>query len=435
MLLVSNFVDYVQLKNNMWYVYNSMKGLGFVCSAELLELIKKADSKQLSRLNSNIISKLKKYGIVINSKEDPVSYVDVWAKKMIPATLGKTLKGIVFMLTNKCNYCCTHCAAGSNGRLMGEALDIGFMKEVIYDFLRFTGEKNVNIVFTGGEPLLEIKLISEFCAFCVTISQVTFSFTIITNGSLLNKFSCSIIERFNIKIELSLDGLQKTNDMNRQLNFKGSASDKTIQGIKNLKENTNKSLRRITYTITKKNGLPTREFIDFVTKLKVPDLYIQNDVYDITYPNITSCIDSMMNLYMYCKNKSINIVWDWGQPFHNMMAINTDSEDATFAFCPTQNFKNLIISTSGNLLPCDYSLEQYTYIGIPSIKKYITQRCKKYLDSYDSRNECKKCPIFCYCFGGCILKTKNDMIQSDHCKLLKQGFKVMTREFLCYLIH
>lgn len=107
---------------------------------------------------------------------------------------------IEFVLTNECNKRCKYCDLDFHGAKQ--------TKENIDAFISFL-EKNAKDVheyiinFFGGEPLLEFDSIIEVLERTKHIENL--SFTLGTNGILLDENKYKILQNFGVKIYLSID--------------------------------------------------------------------------------------------------------------------------------------------------------------------------------------------------------------------------------------
>ncbi len=167
---------------------------------------------------------------------------------MVPDTLDerKEMSGILERLNAKspvlnlsviinldCNFSCVYCYEGnSKGRfyMSKETADllIGFIKE------KFTEEKKrINIDFYGGEPLLSRHLIEYISSKLRTFTEsrgASYTFTLVTNGSLLKKGVAEDLVRLGLTTaKITIDGPAETH--NRYRPYKtGAGSFDTIIG-------------------------------------------------------------------------------------------------------------------------------------------------------------------------------------------------------------
>ena len=127
---------------------------------------------------------------------------------------------ITLHLTSNCNMNCSYCY--NNKRDYKEDMTFAIAQKAIDFAVNKTNLKTINITFVGGEPLLKKELIKQIVEYCNHHNEKTFLFSILTNGLLLdNKFiDFSIIN--NIAISLSLDGIEKSHNLYRKVEYKNS---------------------------------------------------------------------------------------------------------------------------------------------------------------------------------------------------------------------
>ncbi|MBP5222135.1 MAG: radical SAM protein, partial [Lachnospiraceae bacterium] len=97
---------------------------------------------------------------------------------------------LTLVLTYNCNLACDYCFCG---RKRKENMSAEKAKEAI-DFFMKNAEENANIVFFGGEPLLQADLIREVIRYCRERYGERTTFSITTNGTLLTKENVALIE-------------------------------------------------------------------------------------------------------------------------------------------------------------------------------------------------------------------------------------------------
>ena len=120
---------------------------------------------------------------------------------------------IVINTTNRCNIHCKYCYASTNV----DRNEIFSTASIVDDIIRLVGNKedrDISIVFHGGEPLLcwndivemVVKLNNKFR---------NISYSIQTNVILINNDIVDFIKTHNFKIGVSLDGYNKQTNVNR----------------------------------------------------------------------------------------------------------------------------------------------------------------------------------------------------------------------------
>jgi sulfatase maturation enzyme AslB (radical SAM superfamily) len=110
-----------------------------------------------------------------------------------------------FILTSDCNYDCSYCYQRKDGKY----LDLTTAKKAVEFFLPVLSEE-CSINFYGGEPLLAADEIREIVNFIQDKNkrlQKKISYSISTNGSLLNDDILPFLNRNKFTVLLSFDGL------------------------------------------------------------------------------------------------------------------------------------------------------------------------------------------------------------------------------------
>ena len=148
-------------------------------------------------------------------------------------------KTLIIELTEQCNLRCSYCVFDDNYENershSSKKISIDLAKKSIDDFLTRTSDE-AYIIFYGGEPLLEFKIIKELTDYAKNRldSSVKFSFT--TNGMALtaDKFDFLIENAFLITV--SIDGEKTLHDKNR-ITINGNPSwDAIMQNLQKLQD-------------------------------------------------------------------------------------------------------------------------------------------------------------------------------------------------------
>ena len=137
------------------------------------------------------------------------------------------LKTITVFTTNQCNLSCSYCYGKINNLDEAKRMDLKVFKDGIEYFLKnFDYGDYVNIFYFGGEPLLNFPLIKDSVDLLGKLEKlynVVFSYSITSNGTILNKEIKDFLTNNNFKIMISIDGDRLTHDSQRKfLNGKGS---------------------------------------------------------------------------------------------------------------------------------------------------------------------------------------------------------------------
>jgi uncharacterized protein len=137
-----------------------------------------------------------------------------------PPGREKGLNKLVLSVTDRCNLECRYCLT----RAESSAADQGDMsartaaRAVDFFLERMNGHTGGNIVFYGGEPLLNPRCIRQTHQHAQRRAKEhnkTLIYTLITNGTLLNDETIDFLVSNRFAIGLSLDGDQPAHDANR----------------------------------------------------------------------------------------------------------------------------------------------------------------------------------------------------------------------------
>ncbi len=143
---------------------------------------------------------------------------------------SKTIKLLVFRLTNDCNLRCKYCYA--RGGESKETMSLEIAQKAINYAANYSN--SFKIQFTGGEPLLAKDLIEKIINYGHK-QKLTIAYQLQSNGTLINLETARWLKEMKIAMGISLDGLPAVNDKLRVFTTgKGSAT-ATITGLQNLR--------------------------------------------------------------------------------------------------------------------------------------------------------------------------------------------------------
>ncbi len=109
-------------------------------------------------------------------------------------------------VTMRCNLRCLHCGYSCGPGMAGDPLGLEDWKEIL-NILERVGVLQVRI--QGGEPLLRRDIVGIL----EHAGKKAFSVWLFTNGTLINREIIEVLERYPIKLSISLDGaLPSTHD-------------------------------------------------------------------------------------------------------------------------------------------------------------------------------------------------------------------------------
>lgn len=151
-------------------------------------------------------------------------------KQLIEGESGHPITTADIHVTNDCNLRCRYCYGLDCDDYVagGQNMDDATGRAVV-DFLFASAPPNgpVTFVFFGGEPLLNLDLIRKMVAYAEEKSEATgvaVSFSITTNGTLLNMEAIRFLNEKNFGVMVSVDGPAEMHDKMRVFkNGRGSS--------------------------------------------------------------------------------------------------------------------------------------------------------------------------------------------------------------------
>lgn len=177
------------------------------------------------------------------------------------------LHAISLAVAQKCNLGCSYCYAGQ-GSFGAPAKNMSLETAKRSIDLLISGAppaSRINIAFLGGEPLANRSVLQQATEYAAEKSRehnLTASFSITTNGTLLNKEDAAFFEHHGFAVTISLDGIGEVHD--RQRPFKNGNSSfelimSNVQPLLAIQKNMQVSVR---CTVTPGN-LQLKESLDY----------------------------------------------------------------------------------------------------------------------------------------------------------------------------
>ena len=150
------------------------------------------------------------------------------------------VKTIVMHVTDTCNLNCGYCYYHAGGQLLGgkEAMTADVARKTVDFLMDASGALDkVELVFFGGEPLLNFELIIEVVDFAKRTAAgrgKTVDFALTTNATLLTEKKVAFLIENRIGITVSIDGLPKVHDRFRRFPDGSPSSGVVLPGVKRL---------------------------------------------------------------------------------------------------------------------------------------------------------------------------------------------------------
>ncbi len=342
----------------------------------------------------------------LSRSPDEGEYADMGPLQLLikPASAGCNLN---------CRYC-FYCDEGkkrenfSYGMMSGETLEI-LIKKALEEADGYCG-----FAFQGGEPtLVGLPFFERVLELQKKYNQkkVRVDNSIQTNGYQLAEDWTRFFARENFLVGLSLDGIKATHDAFR-VNARGEGSFAEVMRTAELFERFGVEYNILTvvngktglraakiYDFYKKNGFRYLQFIACLDPLGeepgkqayslTPEVYGQflMDLFDRWYEDVRTGDQPYIRQFE-------NVV--------GMLAGREPESCEQRGICSVQN----VIEADGSVYPCDfYALDEYCLgnVSTGTFEEFRTSPAAERFvrDSAESLEDCRSCPYFAICRGGC----------------------------------
>lgn len=225
-------------RDNQWYAYGTwVNRIWEITPKEALIILDYLKGIPLEELYKNGNIDKKDIKSIINYFED-----NCIIEECENSNFDNTIDSMILLITEKCNFACTYCygAYGEKNKTM-----IFSTAKLAIDLAK---KLNIpEIVFFGGEPLLNFELIKQTVKYIKEI-QFDVDLRITTNGSLVTEEIASFFAENNILVSVSMDGNKEQHDKTRIYKDGSSSYEQVINGIKILKEYNLLDLIEITHS-------------------------------------------------------------------------------------------------------------------------------------------------------------------------------------------
>lgn len=372
--------------------------------------------------------------------------------------LTRKLSSITLQVTQDCNFRCKYCVYSETDNKKQRSHNKKHMsyqmgKDAI-DFLwRYSVDsEDINVSFYGGEPLLEFKLIKDLVAYAKELFKgkvLTFSMT--TNGTLLNEKTIDFLNENNFNLMISLDGPKEINDLNRVYPDGTGTYDSVMERIDYIFEKYPEYAKNISISMVMD---PSNDF-DCINNItldaeNIKEMRLSPTIVDFDYDTEIETVFSEDFVWKYEYNKFLAILSILGR-----VATNKTSKIALTAIRNgMDSFKNfyystplrhidcpsgpcipgkmrLFVTVDGTFLPCERVSESSEAMQIGDIYSgFNLFKAQKVLNvSHLTKRECINCWAFRFC-NQCAKKA--DVISSEFSKSEKLHNCFDTRNSVYY---
>ena len=316
-------------------------------------------------------------------------------------------------INNECNLNCKHCRVSEKND--NEKLSLRDAKNLLAEFW-YNGITMLNL--SGGEPFLRSDIF-EILDYAKNFEDIV----ITTNGTLLNEEKCKKLASYeNIKLSISLDGLEETHDKFRRTKgaFKKVIDILPILNKYNIKY-------AIKYTLSKETAKDANELLKLVANLGATEFNVRrvivagNASKDMVLAN-EEYKKVIKDLIQNCRK--LNVKFRTGDPllipiFSEVWGIDIKNDDLSKIYAGCQAGDEIIyIDYKGNVGACSYIPRFADNIKDKSLDE-ILKNNKLFIDLREYKKKLEgKCNICTYKMicGGCrasALALKKSLFEED----------------------
>lgn len=316
-------------------------------------------------------------------------------------------------INNECNLNCKHCRVSEKND--NEKLSLKEAKSLLSECW-YNGITMLNL--SGGEPFLRDDIF-EILDYAEKFEDIV----ITTNGTLLNEEKCKKLSTYkNIKLSISLDGLEETHDKFRR---KKGAFKKVIDILPVLNKNNIKYA--IKYTLSKETAKDAIELLNLVAKMGAKEFNVRRVIVagnankDMVLSN-EEYKNIIRELIKNCRK--LNVKFRTGDPllipiFSEIWGIDIKNDDLSKIYAGCQAGDEIIyIDYKGNVGACSYIPKFADNIKDKPLDE-ILKNNKLFIDLREYKNKlegkCNKCTYKMIC-GGCrasALALKKSLFAED----------------------
>ena len=316
-------------------------------------------------------------------------------------------------INNECNLNCKHCRVSEKND--NEKLSLKEAKSLLAECW-YNGITMLNL--SGGEPFLRDDIF-EILDYAEKFEDIV----ITTNGTLLNEEKCKKLSTYkNIKLSISLDGLEETHDKFRR---KKGAFKKVIDILPVLNKNNIKYA--IKYTLSKETAKDAIELLNLVAKMGANEFNVRRVIVagnankDMVLSN-EEYKNIIRELIKNCRK--LNVKFRTGDPllipiFSEIWGIDIKNDDLSKIYAGCQAGDEIIyIDYKGNVGACSYIPKFADNIKDKPLDE-ILKNNKLFIDLREYKHKlegkCNKCTYKMIC-GGCrasALALKKSLFAED----------------------
>lgn len=268
------------------------------------------------------------------------------------------LNRLTIIISGICNLRCKYCYA-HNGKYRDNNgnMSIAILKQSLDVFFSEYDEIE-NVMFFGGEPLLNMDAIKYGCEYVLNkfekreIKSLP-NLGVVTNGTIVTDEFIELVKKYNMKVTVSLDGPPVVNDRLRVYEDGKGSSLLVEKNIKKLKKECNQpEIIEATYTDIHKNmGMSVVDVVKYLKdKFDVPNIHIspassfgEEELEDTSMHTFIEAIDDV--------HKMKKLGCDYRFLSYDSTVAGLKSKQVSKRYCEA-GLSKFSVSPNGDVYPC-----------------------------------------------------------------------------------
>lgn len=390
-MLETSIYTYIFKNNGKYYLFNTQNCFFAEISEELYTLIYNRD---YSKLDDGMISSFLEKGILICS-ESKYDYFNDQKIRFLSNSFDNKKLCLVIAPNSGCNFECPYCFEEKKRQV---SMKKGFDEAISKFINEHNHAETLSLVWYGGEPLLSFPRIKEIYYRIINETRIKIvSHSIITNGYLINDCVIDFFKQSNLdKIQITLDGKEKTHNLTRYLKLDKKPTFKTIiDNIVKVARNMPNCKVSVRINVSKSNSEEYISLCRYLTSFGLKNIqpypgFIRKDTPD----KRSFCCDCLDNESAAEFLSSVN---DRG--------LYISKPGPALKGCMVNHINSYIIGPEGELYKCwnDFNNSNKVIGNICSneiVNKHLLHSYLTELSAF-SDDKCKDCMFFPICSGGC----------------------------------
>jgi uncharacterized protein len=328
---------------------------------------------------------------------------------------------ITVVCTLKCNTECLYCYQKNLGITYYEMDGLDY--EGLYEYLIGVPQKQININWYGGEPLLHQRQILDFCSKLHMDSKHDYSYSISTNATIYNENFFRQMKRYGLtNIDTTIVEIDSVNSHLRRT--PNCPVENIIGNIVNIARYVNVV---VSINLCRTNIMKAETILEYF--LKFSDLPIYFTFTRIVSYNNNPCKDIELDIDTYMKQ--VVQLSNWALD-NNLKICDMSCFQSDGIYCGAYACNNFTIGPKLYVYRCEHFFEpsnSYAQIIHGQMIYKSNMKQKGCIDPYNEK-KCIECRILPYCNGGCeYLRNKGEYFCPVESEYLEEYLRIYCKKY------